>query len=147
MFSLFSLCSSILLSKNTRPWLNEVQWSVKQTVTEGKKILIISGDLLKGEKLLADCKCKLSTLRQSGCCRWTKTSLQVRSAAVEPRVTMVVAREPEWGLLKPGWGLSLPAATWHRPRAHGPIMQAWPRKPEQGRDSSIPQQASFSRQT
>lgn len=63
------------------------------------------------------------------------------------RVAAVAARGPERGLLRPGWGLSLPAATWHRPKAQGPIMQTWLRKPEQGRDSSIPQQASFSRQT
>lgn len=42
--------------------------------------------------------------------------------------------------------LSLPAATWHRPKAQSSIMQTWPPKPEQGRDSSIPQRASFRRQ-
>lgn len=96
---------------------------------------------------LRNCRTLNCDKQQSGRCRWTTTNLRVRSAGVEPRVTIVAARGPERGLLKPGWGLSLPAATWHRPRAQGPIMQTWPRKPEQGRDSSIPQQASFSRQT
>lgn len=50
-------------------------------------------------------------------------------------------------LPRPGRGLCLPAATWHRTRAQGSIVQAWPRNPEQGRDSYILQQAPFSWQT
>lgn len=96
---------------------------------------------------LNKCVDKGQMLRQTGYCKLPMTNQQVRSAGVEPRVAMVVARVPEWGLLKPSWGLSLPAATWHRVKAQGPIMQTWLRKPEQGRDSSNPQQASFSRQT
>ncbi|KAK9537387.1 hypothetical protein VZT92_005011 [Zoarces viviparus] len=76
------------------------------------------------------------------------TNLQVRSAGVGPpsgngggQRTRVRAAEAWLGIL------TLPAATWHRPKAQSSIMQTWPRKPEQGRDSSIPQQASFSRQT
>lgn len=45
----------------------------------------------------------------------------------------------KWGLLTPGWGLFLPAATWHKPRAQRSIMQSYPRKKrKQGRDSSSP---------
>lgn len=74
-------------------------------------------------------------------------NVQVRSGGVEPGATTAVARGPERALPRPGWGLCLPAATWHRTRAQGSIMQAWPRNPEQGRDSYILQQAPFSWQT
>lgn len=72
---------------------------------------------------------------------------QVRSGDVEPGGTTAVARGPERALPRPGRGLALPAATWHRARSQGSIMQAWPSNPEQGRDSYIHQQAPFSRQT
>lgn len=85
--------------------------------------------------------------RWAGGRRWTGKNAQVRSGGVEPGGTTVVARGPERGLLRPGRGLCLPAATWHRTRAQGSIMQAWPRNPEQGRDSYILQQAPFSWQT
>lgn len=85
--------------------------------------------------------------RRAGGCRWTRKNVQVRSGGVKPGGTTAVARGPERGLPRPGRGLCLPAATWHRTRAQGSIMQAWPRNPEQGRDSYILQQAPFSWQT
>lgn len=85
--------------------------------------------------------------RRAGGCRWTRKNVQVRRGGVEPGGTTAVARGPERGLPRPGRGLCLPAATWHRTRAQGSIMQAWPWNPEQGRDSYILQQAPFSWQT
>lgn len=68
-------------------------------------------------------------------------------SSLEGDSVSLVARRPERGLPRPGRGLCLPAATWHRTRAQGSVMQAWPRNPEQGRDSYILQQAPFSGQT
>lgn len=84
---------------------------------------------------------------QDGRHRRTRKNAQVRSGDVEPGGTTAVARGPERALPRPGRGLALPAATWHRTRSQGSIMQAWPSNPEQGRDSYIHQQAPFSRQT
>lgn len=45
---------------------------------------------------------------------------QVRGGGIKPRGATVVARGPEWGLHKLSWGLSLPAATWHRLKLRAP---------------------------
>lgn len=76
-----------------------------------------------------------------------KKKAQVRSGDVEPGGTTAVARGPGRALPRPGRGLALPAATWHRTGSQGSIVQAWPSNPEQGRDSCTHQQAPFSRQT
>lgn len=41
-------------------------------------------------------------------------------------------RGPEWGLLKPGWGLFLPAATWHRPMLRAPSCRLGPENQNRG---------------
>lgn len=87
----------------------------------------------------------MQSLTQKEYRQWSVTDRRVRRA-----VSGLRWRWPEGqseGCPSLRWELSLPAATWHRSRAQRPIVQTWLRKAEQGRDSSVPQQASFSRQT